>query len=108
MMPILHSPGVMTPGQFGPMRRTADPCRARFTLTMSSMGMPSVMHTTSGIPAAADSRMASAANGGGTKMTLALTRVSRAACATVSKTGTFSSNFVPPLPGVTPATRLVP
>ena len=25
MMPILHSPGVMMPGQFGPMSRVADP-----------------------------------------------------------------------------------
>jgi hypothetical protein len=25
MMPILHSPGVTTPGQFGPIRRDFDP-----------------------------------------------------------------------------------
>ena len=38
----------------------------RFTRTMSSTGMPSVMHTTSSMPASAASRIASAANGGGT------------------------------------------
>ena len=81
---------------------------ARRTFTMSSMGMPSVMQTTSGTPASVASRIASAANGGGTKITLAFARVSRTACARVSNTGTLSSKRVPPLPGVTPATRLVP
>ena len=66
MMPILHSPGVMTPGQLGPMRRDFDPPSARFTFTMSSTGMPSVMQTMSGNSASMASRMASAANGGGT------------------------------------------
>ena len=108
MMPILHSPGVITPGQLGPISRTGAPSMARFTFTMSLMGMPSVMQTTSGTPASTASRMESAANGGGTKITLAFGRVSRAACASVSNTGTFSSNFCPPLPGVTPATTLVP
>ena len=67
MMPILHSPGVMMPGQFGPMSVTpVRPSSARFAFTMSSVGMPSVMHTTTGTPASAASRMASAAPGGGT------------------------------------------
>ena len=66
MMPILHSPGVITPGQFGPISRVFEPASARLTLTMSSTGMPSVMQTTSGISASTASRMASAANGGGT------------------------------------------
>ena len=66
MMPILHSPGVMTPGQFGPIRRDLEPDSARLTLTMSSTGMPSVMQTISGISASIASRIASAANGGGT------------------------------------------
>ena len=35
--------GVMTPGQFGPIRRELAPPSARFTRTMSSTGMPSVM-----------------------------------------------------------------
>ena len=66
MMPILHSPGVITPGQLGPISRDFEPDSARFTLTMSSTGMPSVMQTISGISASIASRMASAAKGGGT------------------------------------------
>ena len=108
MMPILHSPGVMIPGQLGPMSRVSLPVRARFTFTMSSTGMPSVMQMTSGIFAATASRMASAAKGGGTKMTLAFAPVSATAFETVSNTGTLSRNRPPPFPGVTPATRFVP
>ena len=66
MMPILHSSGVMTPGQFGPTSRLADPSSMCFTLTMSSTGTPSVMQTIRGISASMDSMIASAANGGGT------------------------------------------
>ncbi len=66
MMPILHSPGVMTPGQFGPTRRLAVSVTYRLAVTMSVTGMPSVMQTTSSMPASAASMIASAANGGGT------------------------------------------
>ena len=66
MMPILHSPGVMMPGQLGPISRLLLLSSARFTRTMSSTGMPSVMQMTSGMPASMASRMESAANGGGT------------------------------------------
>ena len=66
MMPILHWPGVITPGQLGPTSRVPEPCNALLTRTMSSTGIPSVMHTTSGTPTSTASRMASAANGGGT------------------------------------------
>ena len=48
-----------------------------------------------------------AANGGGTKITDALTPSCATASATELKTGIFSC-VVPPLPGVTPATTLVP
>ena len=76
MIPILHFPGEMMPGQFGPIRRV---CLAlqKFprACTMSAVGMPSVMHTTSGTPASAASMIASAANGGGTKITEALAPV---------------------------------
>ncbi len=57
MMPILHSPGVMTPGQFGPIRIEAEPSSARFTRIMSRTGMPSVMATISGIFASSASRI---------------------------------------------------
>ena len=68
MMPILHSPGVMMPGQLGPISARLRVARssARLTLTMSRVGMPSVMQTITAMPAAAASRMASAAPGGGT------------------------------------------
>ena len=66
MMPILHSFGVSTPGQFGPINRDFEPDSARFTFTMSITGIPSVMVMISGISASMASRMASAANGGGT------------------------------------------
>ena len=66
MMPILHSPAVITPGQLGPTRIDFDPCSARLTRTMSSTGMPSVMQTISGVSAAIASQIASAAPGGGT------------------------------------------
>ena len=36
MMPILHSLGVSTPGQLGPMRRDLEPDSARFTFTMGT------------------------------------------------------------------------
>jgi hypothetical protein len=99
MMPILHSFGVSTPGQFGPIRRDFDPHSARFTLTMSITGMPSVMQTISGTSASIASRMASAANGGGH---VDLGRGGARALdgsATVSNTGTSSSTVVPPFPG---------
>jgi hypothetical protein len=70
--------------------------------------MPSVMHTTNGTPASAASRIASAAAGGGTKMTDAFAPVRSTASWTVSKTGTRSWKTVPPRPGVTPATIFVP
>jgi hypothetical protein len=66
MMPILHSPGVMMPGQLGPMRRVREPERARLTRIMSRTGMPSVMQTTRGTWASMASMIESAAKGGGT------------------------------------------
>ncbi len=54
------------PGQFGPTSRVFLPSMARLTPTMSATGIPSVMQTTRSTPASTASRMASAANGGGT------------------------------------------
>ena len=65
------------------------------------------MQTASGIPASVASMIASAANGGGTKITVALAPVSRTASCTLLKIGQPSC-VVPPLPGVTPPTTLVP
>ena len=55
MMPILHCPGVMMPGQFGPIRRTFSPdaffsARNAFTRIMSLVGMPSVMQAITPTP----------------------------------------------------------
>ena len=58
------------------------------------------------MPASAASMIASAANGGGTKITEALAPVAFTASATVLNTGQ-PSWVVPPLPGVTPPTTLV-
>ena len=66
MMPILHSSGVSTPGQFGPISRDFDLSSFALTRTMSSTGMPSVMQTISGISASIASMIASAAPAGGT------------------------------------------
>ena len=69
MIPTLHLPGEMIPGQFGPIRRERVVRRKFFTLTMSRTGMPSLMQTIRPIPARAASTMASAAKAAGTKMT---------------------------------------
>ena len=66
MMPILHSSGVSTPGQFGPISRDFERSSLALTLTMSITGMPSVMQTISGISASIASMMAAAAPAGGT------------------------------------------
>ena len=74
---------------------------------MSIVGMPSVMQTIRSISASAASMMASAANGGGTKITVALAPVLSAASRTVLKIGQPSC-VVPPLPGVDAPTICVP
>ena len=109
MMPAFALPGEMRPGQFGPTRRVDGrvPSRNVIARIMSSVGMPSVMQTTSAMPASAASMTASAANGGGTKITDAFAPVCFTASCTVSKIGQPSC-VVPPLPGVTPPTTVVP
>ena len=97
----------MMPGQFGPISRERRVCRNSQARTMSSVGMPSVMQTISSISASAASMMASAANGGGTKITVAFAPVLSTASCTVLKIGQPSC-VVPPLPGVTPPTTCVP
>ena len=84
MMPILHSSGVMMPGQLGPIRRQSYLFQYGLDATMSRTGTPSVMQTISPTPASAASRIASAANGAGTKIMLTSHRVSATAWRTVS------------------------
>src|SRR5262245_39752301 len=69
--------------------------------------MPSVMTTHSGTPASTASMTAALANRGGTNTTDTLAPVASAASFTLSKTG-MPSRLWPPLPGVTPATTLLP
>ena len=74
---------------------------------MSWAGMPSVMATQSSSPASAASMMESAAKGGGTKTMLAVAPVAATASRTELNTGR-PRWVVPPLPGVTPPTGVVP
>ena len=66
MMPILHSPGVMMPGQFGPISRASG-------VLEHGLHLHHVEHRNAfgdadddSMPASAASRIASAANGAGT------------------------------------------
>ena len=99
MMPMRHCSGVTTPGQFGPTRRIGAPRSSAFARAMSSAGMPSVMQTARRMPASAASRIASAAPGGGTKMTDASAPVAATASRTVSKTGMPVDRLRRPCPG---------
>ena len=66
-IPILHSPGLMIPGQLGPISLLLVCLMSLFlTLTMSSWGIPSVMHTIKGISASSASLIAFAHPGAGT------------------------------------------
>jgi hypothetical protein len=76
-------------------------------MIMSCAGMPSVIAQISRTPASAASMIESAQKPAGTNTRLASAPVSRTASRTVLKTGR-SRCFCPPLPGVTPPTRLVP
>lgn len=77
---------LIIPGQFGPINRVLlcliNLC---FTRTMSCCGIPSVIHTTSGISASIDSKMAAPAPDGGTYMTEAVAPVESLACKTNAK-----------------------
>ena len=66
MMPILHSSGVITPGQLGPTNFTLLALRAALTFNISNTGIPSVIQTIKAMPASQASKIESAANGGGT------------------------------------------
>ena len=114
MMPILHCPGVITPGQFGPTSREPDfVCTNRFAFAMSRTGIPSVMATMTLMPASAASMIASAAPPAGTKIIVASAPVFATASETVLNTGSdlpdsLPVQVVPPFFGVTPPTNLLP
>ena len=66
MIPILHSSGVMIPGQFGPINLDFDPFNFSLTLIISRIGIPSVIQVIKGISHSIASMMAAAANLAGT------------------------------------------
>src|SRR6516165_1885139 len=109
VMPMLHFPGLMIPGQFGPRRRVPgnSSIRRLYARHSSWAGMPSVMHTMNSIPASAASMMASAAPLGGTLMNDAVAPVSFTTSATDAYTG-MPSISSPPRLGLVPPTTLVP
>src|SRR3989454_1115905 len=107
MIPIFAWPGDASPGQLGPM--TVQPRLRAYGIKsrQSWNGIRSVMMTTSLSPPSIASMAASFAYGAGTKMIEAFARLRCTASRTPSQPGT-PSTFVPPLPGVTPATTFVP
>ena len=65
-MPSLHSPGVITPGQFGPISLDFEPFSMALILIISCTGMPSVIQAIIGISASIASLIEAKANFGGT------------------------------------------
>src|SRR5919202_616095 len=113
MMPTLDRPGVMSPGQLGPMIRVLPlSCAYWKNAAVSCTGTPSVMTTTSGMPASTASTTAALVPLAGTKITETSAPVFSTACATESNTGWLTSlsnsTVWPPMPGVTPPTIFVP
>lgn len=82
VMPTLDCPGEMMPGQLGPIRRTPLSWAWAKNSAVSATGMPSVMMTTSGMPASTASITAPLAWAGGTKMTETSAPVASRASAT--------------------------
>ena len=92
-MPAFDLPGLITPGQFGPMIWVALPFDFAYAQNSaeSCTGMPSVITMTSGIAASTASMTAALANAGGTKTTDTFAPVSAIASATVPKIGSACS-----------------
>src|SRR6201993_1326010 len=118
VMPASASPGVMMPGQFGPMMRVFLPLSTLYAqaYALSCTGIPSVMTTSSGISASMASMMASLANFGGTKMIDTSAPVPSSASVTLPNPGSLTIRpplsscvtVVPALRAFTPPTIWVP
>ena len=88
IIPSLHFPGEITPGQFGPINLVPGFLLNKFvTLIISRTGTPSVMQIINSILASMASIMAALVNLAGTKITLVQADVSSTASLTFSKTG---------------------
>ena len=87
IIPILHSSGVNTPGQLGPIKVVFAVFNFAFTFNISNTGIPSVIQITSSRPASIASRIESAANGGGTITIDTVAPVAATASFTVLNTG---------------------
>ena len=87
MIPTFASPGVITPGQFGPINVTALFVTYAFAPIISLTGIPSVIQIITLMPPSAASIIASAAKAGGTKMIETSAPVLATASATVLNTG---------------------
>ena len=107
IIPSFASSGVMIPGQLGPINRNPSSSIFFFTINISSVGTPSVMQMINSIPESAASKIESLQKGAGTKINAAFGSSALTASATLLNTGLFKW-VVPPLPGVTPPTMLVP
>ena len=112
MMPALDLPGLIRPGQFGPMIRVVPVASAYArNSAVSCTGTPSVITTARPMPASIASIAAALVKAGGTKRTETSAPVSSIASATVPKTGTSApsrSTVSPALRGLTPPTTWVP
>src|SRR6187402_3868860 len=118
VMPTSDSPGVMMPGQFGPMMRVALPldCAYAQASAVSPTGTPSVITTSRGISASMASIIAFLVKAGGTNAMDTSAPVFSIASATDAKTGSSTaepsaarcSTVVPALRAFTPPTTCVP
>src|SRR6185437_1469249 len=118
VMPTRAWPGVMMPGQFGPMIRVLLPLDSLYAqaYALSCTGIPSVMTTSSGISASMASMIASLAYTGGTKMIDTSAPVFSMASFTLPNTGNSTGSsltflcatVVPALRALTPPTMWVP
>ena len=71
----MHSPGVIIPGQFGPISLTPRLSHLTLTSSISIVGMPSVIHIIKDIPDSAASSIEALQKRAGTKMMLAVAPV---------------------------------
>ena len=109
VMPMLHLPGLMMPGQLGPSSCTSGKSRRSLLKKRASSwaGTPSVMTTMNSMPPSAASMTALSTPGAGMKMHDAVAPVASTASLTEAWTG-MPSTSVPAFFGFVPATTWVP